>query len=118
MPHDYCCCFSFLFFNFFLFFLGDPFETTWNPASVVNNCYFLCNFIFVISAPLESVFGLANIHIYYMQVYLRVGGGNMEYFSCSRFFNVMPYILWDRIGDWDTDSESESDLDSANKSLR
>jgi len=52
-----------LFLFSFLFFLGDPFETTWNPASVVNNCYFLCNFIFVISAPLESVFGLANIHI-------------------------------------------------------
>lgn len=24
-------------------------------GSVVNNCYFLCNFIFVISAPLDSI---------------------------------------------------------------
>lgn len=35
-------------------------------GSVVNNCYFLCNFIFVISAPLDSIIicEYADIYIY------------------------------------------------------
>lgn len=44
---------------------GIPVGSIWvSIGSVVNNCYFLCNFIFVISAPLDSIIICAHMQIY------------------------------------------------------
>lgn len=72
-------------------------------GSVVNNCYFLCNFIFVIPAPLDSI-----IICEYADIYM-----DMDVDVCVRkvpsrvALNVMPYILAGIRGDF-----------CANKSLR
>lgn len=73
-------------------------------GSVVNNCYFLCNFIFVISAPLDSIIICEYADIYEYTIYMNVCVRKVP----SRVaLNVMPYILAGCRGDF-----------CANKSLR